>query len=248
MRASRRSTLSTLITILVLLAASTNFAAAQQRPGQLTIHSVTLTGFQVVNNTLQAVGTVTGTLAGAPFSTPALFNLQQAAPTSGQCSVLNLALAPIHISLLGLHVDTSAICLNITASQNGGLLGNLLCSLAGGGIPTPLQVNQLQNGLTTILNGALRNSPTAPQNASAVCTGQCSILDLVLGPVNLSLLGLNVSLDNCASGPVEVCVSATASEGLLGNLLCGLTNTQLLNITLADIARLVQQILATGHL
>jgi len=214
----------------------------------IVITGVSLTDFQVVNHVLQAAGTVTGTLAGAPFTTAAIFALQAAPTGSGQCSVLNLQLAPIHISLLGLHVDTSAICLNITASQNGGLLGNLLCGLAGGGLPTPLQVSQLQNGLTVILNAALNNSPGTRQNTGMVCTGECQILDLVLGPVNLTLLGLNVSLDDCANGPVEICASATASEGLLGQLLCGLTSTQLLNITLADIARLVQQVLATGHL
>lgn len=242
------SRLLTISTVLTLLTVSTNFASAQQGPGQPVINSITLTGFQVVNNVLHASGVVTGTLAGAPFTTTITnFALQPAQSGTGQCSVLDLSLAPIHISLLGLHVDTSAICLTITASQNGGLLGNLLCSLAGGGLPTASQVNQLQSGLTVILNGALQNSPTQRQSPDAICTGECQVLDLVLGPVNLSLLGLNVSLDNCANGPVEICVSSTASEGLLGQLLCGLTNTQLQTITLADIARLVQRVLATAQ-
>ena len=45
-------------------------------------------------------------------------------------SSLNLALGPINLSLLGLNVDTSPICLDITAQQGGGLLGDLLCGVA----------------------------------------------------------------------------------------------------------------------
>jgi hypothetical protein len=47
-------------------------------------------------------------------------------------------------------------------------------------------------------------------------------LDLAVGPVDLTLLGLNVHLDDCDNGPVQVCLSASAGEGLLGDLLCGL--------------------------
>ena len=59
-----------------------------------------------------------------------------------------------------------------------------------------------------------------------------------MGPLDLSLLGLNVSLDDCEGGPVQVCVSATRSEGILGALLCGLANADLVNLTLDDIATL----------
>src|SRR5690606_16444831 len=83
-----------------------------------------------------AVGTVSGTLAGLPFTTQ-ITNLElELIPDAGEgeaCSVLHLELAPIDIDLLGLHVDTSAICLDVTAtpSPEGGLLGDLLCGLAG---------------------------------------------------------------------------------------------------------------------
>ena len=55
--------------------------------------------------------------------------------TSAQtiCSVLDLTLGPIHLDLLGLIVDTNTIHLTITADSEGGVLGSLLCSLAGGG-------------------------------------------------------------------------------------------------------------------
>jgi hypothetical protein len=55
-----------------------------------------------------------------------------------------------------------------------------------------------------------------------VCTGECEVLDVVLGPLTLKLLGVTVKLNDCAHDAVEVCVSATAGEGLLGELLCAL--------------------------
>jgi hypothetical protein len=83
----------------------------------------------------------------------------------------------------------------------------------------------LLNGLPDVLNGALAGAADAaepvdhPQDEE-ICTGECTVLDLALGPINLNLLGLEVNLDDCDNGPVLVCVSATASEGLLGGLLC----------------------------
>jgi hypothetical protein len=172
-----------------------------------------------------------------------------------ECSVLNLELAPIHLALLGLHVDTSAICLEITATPGGGLLGDLLCGLAGGiplgNLPTPGQIADLSGGLVDLIEGALDLSPVQPNPQNSVCTGECEVLALALGPLNLSLLGLNVSLDDCAGGPVQVCISATRSEGLLGSLLCGLSNADVINLSLADIGRLgrrATELLADGNL
>jgi len=49
---------------------------------------------------------------------------------NGVCDILDLSLAPIHLDLLGLVADTSAICVSVTAVPGPGkLLGNLLCSL-----------------------------------------------------------------------------------------------------------------------
>jgi len=256
-----------LLLALTLMTLQLSVAAPRaQAANNIIITGVNLTNLQIVNGVLKAGGTVTGTLAGFPFTTDitnfALSVIPDNPTMAVECSVLNLALAPIHLSVLGLHVDTSAICLTITATQGGGLLGDLLCSLAGGGIlPTAGQLTDLVSGLLSILNGALAELNNPPGGGggrgggggsgagvagSAVCTGQCEILDLVIGPLNLSLLGLNVILNNCTTnGPVEVCVSATASEGLLGQLLCRLTSPQLLNLSLADITQLVTTALAS---
>jgi len=45
------------------------------------------------------------------------------------CDLVNLELGPIHLDLLGLKVDTSAICLDVFAQKGGGILGDLLCNV-----------------------------------------------------------------------------------------------------------------------
>jgi len=258
-RLTRLRTLVLLLLTTFVLAVAGPGARAQQAPNNIRIDSVNLTNVQVVGSTLTADGTVTGTLAGLPFTTNITNFVLQAAPDNPatpavECSVLDLELGPINLALLGLHVDTSRICLEITATQGGGLLGDLLCGLAGGGVlPTAGVLTDLQGGLVNVLNGTLNAQAARPGrgNGDSVCTGQCEILELVLGPLNLSLLGLNVSLDDCEGGPVQICVSASRGEGILGNLLCGLTRAQLLNLSFADITTLLTRataLLADGNL
>ena len=54
-----------------------------------------------------------------------------AAPTV-ICSVLDLTLGPLDLNLLGLMVHLDKVHLVITADSQGGILGQLLCGLAGG--------------------------------------------------------------------------------------------------------------------
>jgi len=250
---------ASIASVVAILALSINPSDARAASGNITITGIQLNNFQIVNNVLHASGTVTGTLAGQPFTTQITdFALQlvpdNPATTAVECAILDLQLAPIHLALLGLHVDTSPICLEITAIQGGGLLGDLLCGLAGGGllgtgtpiIPTGATLDALLAELTELLRKVLGGNPGhgGGGHQPGVCTGTCEILDLVLGPLDLTLLGVNVHLDNCAGGPVEICVSATAGEGLLGNLLCSLTNVQILNLDLADITQLATKALS----
>ena len=54
----------------------------------------------------------------------------------------------------------------------------------------------------------------------------CNVLHLVLGPVNLNLLGLKVTLGGgtLANQPIVLDATAVQGGGLLGDLLCGVTN------------------------
>ncbi len=82
----------------------------------------------VVNQNGQLVAQ--GTLGGQSFTAPLTVTAQPTAdPTT---SILNLQLAPIHLDLLGLSVDTSPICLSITAqSGTENALGNVISNVAG---------------------------------------------------------------------------------------------------------------------
>jgi len=106
----------------------------------------------------------------------------------------------------------------------------------------------LLGGLTSILNGAFTNL-LSTANITGVggshAAGQaCPILDLSLGPVDLTLLGLNVHLDNCNNGPVTVGITAERGPGnLLGNLLCGLTHALDHGVGGIDVGALVNRII-----
>ena len=228
---------------------------ARAQNANVVVNNIALTGVQpqLVNGVLNGVtatgGTVTGTIAGLPFTTNITdFSLDLTPDGGGTCPVLDLHLAPINLAILGAHVDTSAICLSITALDNGGLLGDLLCSVAGGLNLDLSNLNEVLGGLTGVvggaLDGALAQADAPGADDDSVCSGECEVLDLVVGPVDLTLLGLNVNLDNCDDGPVEVCISATAGEGLLGDLLCGLADGGIL----PDLGALTDLINALGGL
>jgi hypothetical protein len=79
---------------------------------------------------------------------------------AGSCPILNLELGAINLNLLGLFVQTSDICLEITAYPSQGLLGNLLCGIARL-LDRGIDLGQILGGLTTdqqtLLTDALRD-------------------------------------------------------------------------------------------
>jgi len=238
--------LSRFVGVAVLMAVFTGAATRAEAQTGFVIQSINLTGVNLdaATGVLTGTGgTVSGLLEGVQFTT----NITNfVLSPGGSCAILDLDLAPIHISLLGLHIDTSAICLTITA-QGPGILGQLLCDLAGAGgvlgtINGILNSTDFLSSLSDILNQALSQGQNVPPRQRAtVCTGRCRVLDLVIGPLTLNLLGVQVDLNNCSKGPVEVCVSATARQGLLGEVLCDLAGQ---GLTLQDIATLIANVLA----
>ena len=71
-------------------------------------------------------------------------------------------------------------------------------------------------------------------------TGTCEILDLVLGPLDLDLLGLQVHLDR-----IELNITAQSGPGnLLGNLLCAVAGLLDQGGPLTTLTNLLNQILA----
>lgn len=93
--------------------------------------------FDVQNNQLVAIGTLTGQVTGAV--TGLVQNLAVTIPiiignsgAGAACEILHLELGPIDLNLLGLMVHVDQIVIDITAQPGpGNLLGNLLCAIAG---------------------------------------------------------------------------------------------------------------------
>ena len=144
------------------------------------------------------------------------------AKQSGSCRVLKLTLDQLTLTLLGLNVDLSKVDLTVTGKPNGGVLGSLFCKLAHARVKTSAKV------ATRRLNASLSRHPlhpfafSVPLSAGAVSaavpTPTCPVLNLVLGPLNLDLLGLVVDLNK-----VNLVVTATPGGGTLGNLFCTLS-------------------------
>ena len=254
-----------LCAIAVLFGLGTTDVAAAKKISNVTVVP-TITDLALVDGQLVASGSVSGTIRGrdftAPFeNVPVDIALAENQPTNAVCDVLALSLGPINLDVLGLVVETSPICLEITADPTGGLLGSLLCSVAnllnqgltigdilsGLGVTDGLvqlvpgltqdQIGQLLGGLTNLLNGVLGNL------LNAIITdiidgvrGSCSILHLELAPIELNLLGLIVNVDNCDGGTVVVDITGERGAGnLLGNLLCGVLGGANLGDTLGDL-------------
>jgi len=98
------------------------------------VGTLSLQKFDVQNNQVVAIGTLTGQVTGAVVGlvqnllvTIPLIDANQEA-----CEILHLELGPIDLNLLGLVVHVDRIVIDITAQPGpGNLLGNLLCAIAG---------------------------------------------------------------------------------------------------------------------
>lgn len=75
----------------------------------------------------------------------------------------------------------------------------------------------------------------------------CTVLHLVLGPINLNLLGLHVTLGGGlqANQPIVLDLTAEQGGGLLGDLLCGLTNSLGGTGVLGQLSGQLQQLAST---
>lgn len=231
-RISRRRMLS-VATALMFAMATTSMPAFAAKPpkAQPPANMIPLVIEDVVIDPVTGQLFAVGTLGDQSFMSPITLS---ASPNAADptCPILHLELGPIFLNLLGLVVETSEICLDITAHPGEGLLGDLLCAVAnllnGGTVPLAAILNGLLEqgvlgdflgGLTDLLNGALGVATAG----NALAAAECNILNLAVGPLDLTLLGLQVELDDCNNGPVTVDITAVPGPGnLLGNLLCGL--------------------------
>jgi hypothetical protein len=213
--------LAAMLAVACALAAPAS-AADKTRVGKFTM-TTKITSVRAAQGGLVANGVVIGKLnAGGTVirdRARARFRVSQRT-RDGRCNILALRLAPVHLALLGIRVDTSHISLDVTARRRGGVLGRLFCALASAEIRFP------RTAIARI-NRELDDAPIATRSSAplrvATHEGTCQILDLILGPLHLDLLGLVVDLyGRTKSDPVRVTITGEPGHGLLGDLLCSL--------------------------
>lgn len=213
--------------------ATSTVNGTQQQVGALTI-KFTVTKFIRRHHRLYAVGAAIAqfkptadnpnnlpTQAVRKAFTARVLGIRRFASAQKTCPVLDLTLGPLDLNLLGLMVHLDKVHLNITADSQGGLLGQLFCSIAGAKVTPAKAIKRLtkvahRSGLSA---GVVKSSvplfqPTSG-NSSQSQMKICTVLDLTLGPLDLNLLGLMVHLDT-----VHLVITADSEGGLLGSLLC----------------------------
>jgi hypothetical protein len=119
-------------------------------------------------------------------------------------------------------------------------LGTLNINNVVSSVAIPVAVSNPTNALSSA-NAVYANSNHNVPSAMAPAAVSCPILHLVLGPLNLNLLGLNVSLN-------QVVLDITAIPGagnLLGNLLCDVANLLNPGGSLATLVDTLNQILGS---
>jgi hypothetical protein len=156
-----------------------------------------------------------------------------AAARGGRCNVITLRLAPLDLELLGVQVTTSYISLDVYAVK-GRVLGDLFCELAHAKVTFPSSAARATR-VAHALNSRIASHPLqvftaseslatrAPMATTPQQPASCQVLKLVLGPLHLDLLGLEVDLyGQTLADPVIVTINGQPTQGLLGQLLCGL--------------------------
>jgi hypothetical protein len=220
-------------------------ASASQQVGTLNVR-LTISRFVRRGNRLYAAGAAIARFApaaGAPEGVTTatdrqaflvrVKSLRRFSSAQRICPVLDLTLGPLDLNLLGLMVHLDKTHLVITADSNGGILGSLLCSLAGGGGARAHLANAAakltravhRSGLATkgvrlvvpLFQKTSGSTGLSTSSGALSPMAICNVLDLTLGPLDLNLLGLMVHLDT-----VHLVITADSEGGILGSLLCSL--------------------------
>jgi hypothetical protein len=220
---------------LLVPATAASAATASGNEGKVTVEAK-IKRFAVVGRKVVARGVLRSRVTGGGQSqaarTPVTFGV---VAQRGRCHVLTLTLDDLQLNLLGLNVDLSEVNLRIFAVRRGegsGILGRLFCALSRSSVRLGRGASAAETRkVVRALNTRLKHRPmrafratarlSADEGASAAQAGTCQVLRLVLGPLDLNLLGLVVQLygDNRRS-PVVLTITATRGGGVLGDLFC----------------------------
>jgi hypothetical protein len=140
------------------------------------------------------------------------------------CDVLFLRLDALTLNLLGLKIELEEpLILRITANRRGGILGRLFCALGAPRRHAALARTAAQLNRSFVGTSASAFRFQFPLNTAdaQVQQQECEVLELILGPLDLRLLGLRVQLSR-----VHLTITGIPSTepggGLLGDILCAL--------------------------
>jgi hypothetical protein len=221
---------------LLVPVAAADAASGSSNKGRVTV-GAQIKRFAVVDRNIVARGVLTSRVTGAGQTqvarTPVTFAV---AAQAGRCHVLTLNLKDLQLNLLGLNVDLSEVNLRIFAVRRGdgsGILGRLFCALSRSSIRLGRGASAAHaQKVVRSLNTRLQDHPMRAFRATAVVARDegasaaqapqtCQVLNLVLGPLDLNLLGLVVQLyGENPNRPVTLTITATRGGGVLGDLFC----------------------------
>jgi hypothetical protein len=223
---------------LAVLAAPASAQAASNH-GKVTV-DVKINRFALAGKKIVARGVLTSRVEGAGQSKAAKKRVTLAvAAQAGRCHVLTLTLDDLQLDLLGLRVDLSEVNLRIFAVPRGdgsGVLGRLFCALSRSTIRLGRGAGASDaHKVVSSLNTRLRDHPMRAFRASARLSADdgasaaqaapsCRVLNLILGPLDLNLLGLVVELYGPnRTAPITLSITSFPGQGVLGDLFCGLS-------------------------
>jgi hypothetical protein len=188
--------------------------------------SVSIDRFVAQGRRTVAHGTVTASLSDIQgdrsiVKQPVSVEVRAAA---GGCKILTLDLDELDLKLLGLNVHLDKVNLAVTGQKNGGVLGKLFCKLASSRVASRTAaahaINARMNGKPMrllSLKAPITQRVTSAQAGTAAPA--CQVLNLIVGPLNLQLLGLVVDLNK-----VKLDITATRGAGKLGDIFCELAD------------------------
>lgn len=227
------------LALLVPVAAADARTSASRDKGKVTV-DVQIKRFAVVDRKIVARGVLTSRVEGAGQSQAARKRVTLAVVAQrGRCHVLTLKLDDLQLDLLGLRVDLSEVNLRIFAVPRGegsGVLGRLFCALSRSTIRLGRGSSAAQaEKVVASLNTRLKHKPMRALRATAHLASSgdaqaaqaapsCRVLNLILGPLDLNLLGLVVELFGPnRNAPITLTITSFPGQGVLGDLFCSLS-------------------------
>jgi hypothetical protein len=222
-------------------------AAVGASPATLAV-TVRIERMNISGRQARAAALATATLTSTQGTkTTARQQVALTAATSSGCEVLHLYLQQLDLNLLGLIATLDKVNLDVVGHASGGVLGSLFCKLSKGvtgkiaSVSTVRRMNAQLAAHSPVLRFAAQLSPqaraaqtptgtgatgatgaTGTTGATGITSGSCQVLNLILGPLNLTLLGLEVDLNQ-----IHLDVTADPAGGALGSLFCSLSTAKL---------------------